>query len=672
MRRTGPQSLSPAPPARLVWLATAFAAVVLAVLTVAAAPAHATGGTFAAESALAQKYAPELRFKQQTVPCGGGEAYRPLDVSILMSNDLVSLRGPWTSQPLVAIAPSARQLSRGLAGYSLDFPGDALDPGCDYEALAAKFQGASRATTYAHVATQAGFPGKLALQYWFYYLFNDFTNKHEGDWEMIQLDFDARSAAQALHATPTQVGFSQHDGGERAQWGATKLAMVGTTHPVVYPAAGSHANYFRPALYLGRSAQQGFGCDNTTGPSVSTQPIVATVPSASATALVRYPWLGFKGHWGEHHGGFYDGPGGPSTQFQWSHPLTWSTQHLRDASFAVPDGGAAGSTATGFFCNAVTFGSGVYRAATVNPGRVAVVFGALLLIVLWAVSRTRWLPAAPLRVGRRRSWGQVITASWRMYSRHAFLFLGIGLLFIPIGIAASGLQLLIVRAGTFAAPVSGIAQLEATAGVVAVLVGGLITIVGHSLVVAVTSRAMTELDAGRRISPWSAYRSSLDSLLPLFRALLVVIVVVLALSVTLVLIPVAIYLVIRWSLIAPVVELEGRTAWDALKRSARLTRGHLWRVLSLGLGVSGLALLVGPLVGALILLVTGLSFDLVNVLAGLIYVLVMPYAAIVIAYIYYDLRVRDELADPARESVRILPSELAEMPGPDPGSLGGR
>jgi hypothetical protein len=68
-----------------------------------------------------------LRFKQQIVACGGGEAYRPLDVSVLISNDLVSLRGPWTSQPVVAIALSARRLSRDLAGYSLDFPGDALD-----------------------------------------------------------------------------------------------------------------------------------------------------------------------------------------------------------------------------------------------------------------------------------------------------------------------------------------------------------------------------------------------------------------------------------------------------------------------------------------------------------------------------------------------------------------
>jgi hypothetical protein len=54
---------------------------------------------------------------------------------------------------------------------------------------------------YAHVATDVHDPGKLALQYWFYYVFNDWNNTHEGDWEMIQLDFDAATAHDALSAS---------------------------------------------------------------------------------------------------------------------------------------------------------------------------------------------------------------------------------------------------------------------------------------------------------------------------------------------------------------------------------------------------------------------------------------------------------------------------------------
>ena len=106
----------------------------------------------------------------------------------------------------------------------------------------------TKPTVYAHVATEPGRPGKLALQYWFYYVFNDWNNTHEGDWEMIQLVFDANDAAEALAREPATVGYSQHEGAEQAAWGDDKLELVGGTHPVVHPAAGSHANFFDEAL----------------------------------------------------------------------------------------------------------------------------------------------------------------------------------------------------------------------------------------------------------------------------------------------------------------------------------------------------------------------------------------------------------------------------------------
>ena len=121
---------------------------------------------------------------------------------------------------------------------------------------------------YAHVARDPGYPGKLALQYWFFYVFNDFNNLHEGDWEMIQLDFDASSAHEALKQDPVAVGYSSHEGAERADWDEDKLEIVDGTHPVVYPAAGWHANKYTAALYLGSSAKAGVGCDDTRGPHV--------------------------------------------------------------------------------------------------------------------------------------------------------------------------------------------------------------------------------------------------------------------------------------------------------------------------------------------------------------------------------------------------------------------
>ena len=201
-----------------------------------------------------------------------------MDVDALFGDSTVALRGPWNASDLVKIGPTADDLA-GLFEYHLDFPGNALEPGCTYELWARRLTQGSEPAIYAHVASERTAPGKLALQYWFFYAFNDFNNTHEGDWEMIQLVFDAADAADALDERPVEVGYSSHEGAEKAAWDDDKLEIVGGTHPVVYPAAGSHANKFTDALYLGSSAEAGVGCDDTRGPHRALTPDVLTIPS---------------------------------------------------------------------------------------------------------------------------------------------------------------------------------------------------------------------------------------------------------------------------------------------------------------------------------------------------------------------------------------------------------
>ena len=43
------------------------------------------------------------------------------------------------------------------------------------------------------------------------------------------------------------------------------------------------------ALFLGRSAEQGVGCDDTTGPSITLRPVVRTIPGDAAAAQAAYP-----------------------------------------------------------------------------------------------------------------------------------------------------------------------------------------------------------------------------------------------------------------------------------------------------------------------------------------------------------------------------------------------
>ena len=177
------------------------------------------------------------------------------------------------------------------------------------------------------------------------------------------------------------MGYSQHEGSEKATWGEEKLELVDGTHPVVYPAAGSHANFFDSALYLGSSAEQGVGCDDTTGPSFDIRPVVRTIPSDPDQARTLFPWIGFEGRWGEFQRAFFNGPTGPNLKTSWTQPISVSA-NWRDRSYAVPAGGALGTTTTDFFCSAIGRGSTALRRAVDDPLPVLLVLGALLVLVL--------------------------------------------------------------------------------------------------------------------------------------------------------------------------------------------------------------------------------------------------------------------------------------------------
>jgi hypothetical protein len=89
------------------------------------------------------------------------------------------------------------------------------------------------ATVYFHV-TRYEDTGEYAVQYWFLYLFNFRLNEHESDWEQITVRLDSDK-------NPIQVLYSAHEGGNDRKW--EQIEKEGE-HPIVYPALGSHANYF--------------------------------------------------------------------------------------------------------------------------------------------------------------------------------------------------------------------------------------------------------------------------------------------------------------------------------------------------------------------------------------------------------------------------------------------
>jgi len=625
----------------------------LAATALALVPAAAAG--VGAERSLAERYAPVVRLVEHNGDCGPGKPYVPIDVDALFGQPTVALRGPWGGSDLVKIGPAANDLSEGLFQYHLDFPGDALHPGCDYLHWERRITEGHVPTAYAHVVSDPDHPGKLALQYWFFYVFNDWNNLHEGDWEMIQLIFDASTPEEALGQKPVEIGYSQHEGAERAMWGDAKLQLAGGTHPVVHPADGSHANFFGEALYLGSSAKEGVGCDDTRGPTVDVRPAVQTIPSDPNAARADFPWIAFAGRWGELQPAFFNGPEGPNLKTQWTHPISWA-QDWRARSYGVPGSGLFGPGATGFFCGAVAHGSRSLVQLVANPVEFSLVLGGLVLLVLYLLSRTTWRPAAPLRLARRRSWGQVLSASARMYTARFGLFVGLGVLFVPIALLVTLLQAVVLHATSVLGVQAGGGSGSFLSYIV-LAIGTALTLLALGLVIAATARALTEIDEERDVGPLRAYRLTLDSVTQLFIGLLIAVLIVSLLATTIFLLPIAIWLAGRWALLVPALELENVSGYGALRRSGRLVRGRWLKVTSLIVAGGAFVLVLGPLVGALLILGTTAPLWLVNIVAGAIYAVTMPFVALTTAYVYFDTRVRSELADqgaPAR-----LPAEIS-------------
>lgn len=609
------------------------------------------------EKALAERFAPVVRLVEQAEECGPGEPYDPLDVEVLLASEpTVALRGPWNRTDLVEIGPEATDLVNRYE-YHLDFPGEPLRPGCDYERWSRRIAAGTNPTVYAHVATEPGYPGKLALQYWLFYAFNDFNNTHEGDWEMIQLVFDAPDAAAALRQVPAEVGYSSHEGAERSAWDDEKLTIVDETHPVVYPGAGSHANKYTEALYLGNSAEAGVGCDDTRGPHRELRPVVKTIPSDPDAAREAFPWIEFEGRWGELQPAFFNGPTGPNMKSQWTQPITWS-KGWRDRSYAVPTGGLLGTSATDLFCEGVARGSRALILLLRSPALVMAALGLVAALVAFIVVKATWTPSAPLRLARRRTWGQILAASGRMYVHRPLVFVGLGLLLVPIALLMTGLQWLALE-GLGAIGIVTTGESAGGSALAALAIGTALALAGLGVVQAAAAAALLEADEGRSLLAPVAYRRVFRRRRELLSAVALFVLAWLVLTALPLLVPLALFLAVRWALLAPIVQVEGKGGLAALRRSSALVRGRWFRTGSL-VGVGALVSLVsGPLVGALLIFVANVPLAWLNIVAGLVYAIALPFVGIVTTYTYFDARARLEL-EPAPPSE--LPAEISLGP----------
>jgi hypothetical protein len=251
----------------------------------------------------------------------------------------------------------------------------------------------------------------------------------------------------------------------------------------------------------------------------------------------------------------------------------------------------------------------------------------------------------------------MVNAARHMYRRSPRTFLGIGILFIPPGLLISGLQYLLFQVAAFAPLVDTTGEGNVSVAGLALGIGLLFALVGLTFVQAATAQAMADVDTGRPASALHAYRAALRRVPALLGAMLIAFVVIVILELTIVGIPLGIWLLVRWSLLGQVVQLERTGVAGALLRSGQLVRHHWWRTASIIVVVGGLGLVAGPVVGILMLLITSASFNVVNVVAGIVYTVAMPFVALTTTYLYYDLTVREAIEEHT-PALTELPAEI--------------
>lgn len=240
-----------------------------------------------------------------------------------------------------------------------------------YRKLLAEFQECGGATVYGRVVQN--WRGK-SLQYWYLYLYNDFTNKHEGDWEQVTITLDHDQL-------PVTVGYSSHLSGNSRCWEHTEKS---DGHPVLYVARGSHAGYFShnggehaAKLSFGSKQPRGFGnivkaagwglrklndaglykkftdyvparADDQDGVPVASEGASTDAVPLLSPSLRVWPsvepeqddpdwwWMWMQSHWGSSHervmGG--SGPAPPweiaAAAVRWADPATWLHSLNRD------------------------------------------------------------------------------------------------------------------------------------------------------------------------------------------------------------------------------------------------------------------------------------------------------------------------------------------------------
>jgi hypothetical protein len=285
-------------------------------------------------AALLQRYRPVIQYDSHEsffadsaaimtdrVTPGSGQARRCNTLKNAAGKVIASAK-PSAGQPQLNLGFLRMKYAIGAAAPR----GDYLDAtGRDYVADARRMHAMPRYRNQIYGHAVADEQGRLWLQYWLFYYYNNKAfmgiGLHEGDWEVVQIRLDRQNK-------PNVLTYSQHRAGARASWANVVRAM--TTDgpvPVVFSSRGSHACYFRPGRHEAPVVP-----DYNDAKGLRIRPDVVVI-SDNSPAWVRWP-----GRWGSTPRRNYlesDSPRGPRQHWQWRDPARFHA-----AAHPAPQGAA--------------------------------------------------------------------------------------------------------------------------------------------------------------------------------------------------------------------------------------------------------------------------------------------------------------------------------------------
>ncbi|HEX3737161.1 MAG TPA: hypothetical protein VHV53_06425 [Solirubrobacterales bacterium] len=630
--------------------------VLLAAALLLALPAAARAESTARK--LAEKYVPITELRKQTdPPCDtSAEQYQPTSVDTVLGNPTVLLQHAAEGAPLATVrrAPTAAQIAGLGEGWYLNLEGEALGDTCVYARAFRQLleEGKAPAVTYAHIAREAGHPG-FALQYWFFWYFNQFNDLHEGDWEGMQITFEADTPAAALREEPAEIILFQHAGGERAKWTDGKVQKRGT-YPVVYPAAGSHATFYDSAVYVENGQHgSGLGCDNTTEPlrELKLRPILLP---AQVVSKGPFAWTSYYGRWGEKEKGFNNGPTGPQTKTQWREPFAWMAQQ-RTTSPRLPGGTIAGPQVTKAFCGTVAAASELINLDAQSPPAAAATVIVLAILILLFVGFTAWHPVDLDHLRRRRAFGQILRAARQFYGRHWRVLLPVALAALVLIGATNLLAGLISETSSRAGSGPHLAWADTLEQFVRPVAQALVA----AIAVVVAREALRSREVGFR----QALRGVRERFWRVVGAQLLATLGVLVLALTVIGLPWALWKLVGWSFVQQEVLFTDKSFRESFRASSELVRGRWLRTARVVVIFYVIGVATGPIL-TFALIFTALPLIWINLIGSLVFALLIPFTALGVTFLYFDLGVREE-EEPMkpRRSVRVVGRSLSRTAG---------